>query len=222
VILVDPLLGSSTPLKPILNFPRRQAAARVAGDGFEIRNNRCRLKADDPQGLIDRKSPDSPRGLDPTGRSLAAILLSGPIPAIHDVVRGIGGTIAQPLPAGTKSCGTGVLVAKRALRCSPSPLIEPVRAVRKDGKLANRHPIAAADAIASLPTAPVSHRPWHVRVPLVRLETTQAAGSLSAPSGLARRCDLKSAALGFYDCREIIDHEIDGTKIEVVCLTFLR
>ena len=47
-----------------------------------------RFNAAGPAGLIDRKAPGKPPKLNKTQReALAAIVKSGPIPAIHGVVR---------------------------------------------------------------------------------------------------------------------------------------
>jgi transposase len=47
-----------------------------------------KFNADGPDGLIDRKAPGQPPRLTDTHRAaLAAILESGPIPAVHGVVR---------------------------------------------------------------------------------------------------------------------------------------
>ena len=46
------------------------------------------FNADGPDGLINRKSPGQPPRLDDTQRAaIAAMIESGPIPAIHGVVR---------------------------------------------------------------------------------------------------------------------------------------
>jgi transposase len=53
-----------------------------------VRDWVVKFNSDGPQGLIDRKSPGQPSRLDDTHRAaLSAILESGPIPAIHGVVR---------------------------------------------------------------------------------------------------------------------------------------
>jgi transposase len=67
----------------------RSEAARIGDVTLQIvRDWVVKFNSDGPQGLIDRKSPGQPSRLDDTHRAaLAAILESGPIPAIHDVVR---------------------------------------------------------------------------------------------------------------------------------------
>ena len=61
----------------------------VSGVGLQIiRDWVLRFNAEGPDGLIDRKSPGaSPKLNDAQRRALCAIVESGPIPAIHGVVR---------------------------------------------------------------------------------------------------------------------------------------
>ena len=67
----------------------RTEAARIGGVGLQIvRDWVLRFNAEGPDGLIDRKAPGQPPRLTDTHRvALAAILESGPIPAVHGVVR---------------------------------------------------------------------------------------------------------------------------------------
>ena len=67
----------------------RSEAARVAGVGLQIiRDWVLRFNAEGPDGLIDRKAPGpTPRLSDEHRTALAAAIESGPIPAIHGVVR---------------------------------------------------------------------------------------------------------------------------------------
>ena len=67
----------------------RSEAARISDVGLQIiRDWVLRFNAEGPDGLIDRKAPGpEPRLTDEHRRALVAIIESGPIPAIHDVVR---------------------------------------------------------------------------------------------------------------------------------------
>ena len=67
----------------------RLDAARVGGVGLQIiRDWVLRFNAEGPSGLIDRKAPGQTAKLDDTQRrTLSAIVESGPIPAVHGVVR---------------------------------------------------------------------------------------------------------------------------------------
>jgi transposase len=67
----------------------RSEAARIGDVGLQIiRDWVLRFNAEGPDGLIDRKAPGpEPRLTDAHRRALAAIIESGPIPAVHDVVR---------------------------------------------------------------------------------------------------------------------------------------
>ena len=67
----------------------RSGAARVGGVGLQIiRDWVLRFNAEGPEGLIDRKAPGPMPRLNAEHRAaLAAAIESGPIPAIHGVVR---------------------------------------------------------------------------------------------------------------------------------------
>jgi transposase len=67
----------------------RTEAARIGGVTLQIvRDWVMKLNAHGPTGLIDRKAPGQPRLLDDTHRAaLVAAVESGPIPAVHGVVR---------------------------------------------------------------------------------------------------------------------------------------
>jgi len=67
----------------------RTEAAKVGGATAQIvRDWVIRFNAAGPEGLIDRKAPGRPSRLNATHRSaLAAVIESGPTPAIHGVVR---------------------------------------------------------------------------------------------------------------------------------------
>ncbi len=67
----------------------RSEAAALGGVGLQIiRDWVLRFNAEGPEGLIDRKPPGaSPKLNDAQRRALCAIVESGPIPAIHGVVR---------------------------------------------------------------------------------------------------------------------------------------
>jgi transposase len=68
---------------------RRSEAAALGGVGLQIiRDWVLRFNAEGPDGLIDRKPPGaSPKLNNAQRRALCAIVESGPIPAIHGVVR---------------------------------------------------------------------------------------------------------------------------------------
>ena len=76
-------------LATIYDGGTRSEAARIGGVTLQIvRDWVLRFNADDPAGLRDRKAPGQPLRLDATHRAaLAAQIESGPIPAIHGVVR---------------------------------------------------------------------------------------------------------------------------------------
>ena len=67
----------------------RSEAAEVGGVGLQvIRDWVLRFNGEGPGGLIDRTAPGQPAKLDQAQRqALAAIVESGPIPAVHGVVR---------------------------------------------------------------------------------------------------------------------------------------
>ena len=67
----------------------RSEAARVGGVGLQIvRDWVLRFNAEGPEGLIDRKAPGpTPRLTVEHRTALAAAIESGPMPAIHGVVR---------------------------------------------------------------------------------------------------------------------------------------
>jgi len=67
----------------------RGDAARIGGVGLQIiRDWVVRFNVQGPDGLIDRKAPGpSPRLNEAQRRALAAMVESGPIPAVHGVVR---------------------------------------------------------------------------------------------------------------------------------------
>jgi transposase len=67
----------------------RTQAAEIGGVGLQIvRDWVVRFNAHGPDGLIDRKAPGRPPRLQDAQRAaLAAMIESGPIPAVHGVVR---------------------------------------------------------------------------------------------------------------------------------------
>ncbi len=67
----------------------RSTAAEVGGVGLQIvRDWVMRFNADGPAGLLDRKAPGQPALLNPAHRrTLATMIETGPIPAVHGVVR---------------------------------------------------------------------------------------------------------------------------------------
>ncbi len=76
-------------LAAIYDGAMRSEAARIGGVGLQVvRDWVLKFNAQGPDGLIDRKAPGQPPRLNETHRAaLAAILQSGPIPAVHGVVR---------------------------------------------------------------------------------------------------------------------------------------
>jgi transposase len=76
-------------LAAIYEGARRTEAAKIGGVTLQIiRDWVMKFNAHGPEGLIDRKPPGQPSRLNDTHRAaLAAIIESGPIPAVHGVVR---------------------------------------------------------------------------------------------------------------------------------------
>lgn len=76
-------------LAEIYDGDSRTAAARIGGVGLQIvRDWVIRFNARGPDGLLDGKAPGPRSRLDDAQRrALAEIVESGPIPAIHGVVR---------------------------------------------------------------------------------------------------------------------------------------
>lgn len=76
-------------LAEIYDGGARSDAARIGSVGLQvIRDWVLRFNADGPKGLIDRKAPGNlPKLNDSQRRALAVIVESGPIPAVHGVVR---------------------------------------------------------------------------------------------------------------------------------------
>ena len=76
-------------LAAIYEGASRTEAARIGGVTLQIvRDWVVKFNAHGPEGLIDRKPPGQPSRLTDDHRSaLAAIIESGPIPAVHGVVR---------------------------------------------------------------------------------------------------------------------------------------
>ena len=76
-------------LAAIYDGATRTEAAQIGGVGLQvIRDWVLKFNAHGPDGLIDRKAPGQPPRLNDEHRAaLAAILESGPIPAVHGVVR---------------------------------------------------------------------------------------------------------------------------------------
>jgi transposase len=79
-------------LAAIYEGASRTEAARIGGVTLQIvRDWVLKFNAHGPEGLIDRKPPGRPAKLTNTHRAtLAGWLESGPIPAIHGVVRAMG------------------------------------------------------------------------------------------------------------------------------------
>lgn len=76
-------------LAAIYDGASRAEAAGIGGVTRQIvRDWVLKFNADGPDGLIDRKAPGQPSRLNETHRTaLAAMVESGPIPAVHGVVR---------------------------------------------------------------------------------------------------------------------------------------
>ena len=76
-------------LAAIYDGASRTEAARIGGVTLQIvRDWVVKLNAHGPDGLVDRKAPGQPSRLNDRHRAaLAAVIESGPIPAIHGVVR---------------------------------------------------------------------------------------------------------------------------------------
>ena len=76
-------------LASIFEGASRGEAAKIGGVTLQIiRDWVLKFNADGPDGLIDRKPPgQAPRLNDAHRAALAAIIESGPIPAVHGVVR---------------------------------------------------------------------------------------------------------------------------------------
>jgi transposase len=76
-------------LAAIYDGASRTEAARIGGVTLQIvRDWVLRFNAEGPAGLVDRKAPgQAPRLNDSHRVALAAVLESGPTPAIHGVVR---------------------------------------------------------------------------------------------------------------------------------------
>src|SRR5579863_835295 len=76
-------------LAAIYDGATRTEAAKIGGVTLQIvRDWVVKFNAFGPDGLVDRKAPGQPRRLNDAHRAaLAAILESGPIPAVHGLVR---------------------------------------------------------------------------------------------------------------------------------------
>jgi transposase len=76
-------------LAAIYDGAARSEAAKIGGVGLQVvRDWVLRFNAEGPDGLVNRKAPGQPPRLDQAQRAaLAAIVESGPTPAIHGVVR---------------------------------------------------------------------------------------------------------------------------------------
>ena len=76
-------------LAAIYDGATRAGAAEIGGVTRQIvRDWVVKFNAEGPDGLIDRKQPGQPSRLNDTHRAaLAAIVESGPVPAVHGVVR---------------------------------------------------------------------------------------------------------------------------------------
>src|SRR5208282_4948419 len=76
-------------LAAIYDGATRTEAARIGGVGLQVvRDWVVKFNTQGPDGLVDRKAPGQPPRLNEAHRAaLAAIIESGPIPAVRGVVR---------------------------------------------------------------------------------------------------------------------------------------
>ena len=76
-------------LAAIYDGATRTEAAKIGGVGLQIiRDWVLRFNGRGPKGLLDGKSPGQPSKLnDPQRQAIAQMIESGPIPAVHGVVR---------------------------------------------------------------------------------------------------------------------------------------
>jgi transposase len=76
-------------LAAIYDGASRTEAAKIGDVTLQIvRDWVVKFNAHGPDGLVDRKAPGQPSRLNDTHRAaIAAMIESGPIPAVHDVVR---------------------------------------------------------------------------------------------------------------------------------------
>jgi transposase len=76
-------------LAAVYDGATRTEAARIGGVTLQIvRDWALKFNAHGPEGLVDRKAPGQPPRLNDIHRAaLAATLESGPVPAVHGVVR---------------------------------------------------------------------------------------------------------------------------------------
>src|SRR5215212_3065586 len=76
-------------LAAVYDGARRTEAAAIGGVTLQIvRDWVMKFNAHGPDGLVDRKAPGQPSRLNDTHRAaLATMIESGPIPAVHGVVR---------------------------------------------------------------------------------------------------------------------------------------
>jgi transposase len=76
-------------LAAVYDGATRTEAARIGGVTLQIvRDWVVKFNAQGPDGLIDRKAPGQPSRLNDTHRAaLVAVIESGPLPAVHGVVR---------------------------------------------------------------------------------------------------------------------------------------
>jgi hypothetical protein len=83
-----PQLDGLWPLRRSMTATRTEAA-KISGVGLQIiRDWVRRFNKRGPEGLLDGKSPGQPSKLnDPQRQAIAQMIESGPIPAVHGVVR---------------------------------------------------------------------------------------------------------------------------------------
>src|ERR1700752_3331337 len=76
-------------LAAIYDGARRTEAAKIGGVGLQVvRDWVLRFNARGPDGLLDGKSTGQPSKLNDTQRqAIAGMIATGPIPAVHGVVR---------------------------------------------------------------------------------------------------------------------------------------
>ena len=92
-------------LAAIYDGATRTEAAKIGGVGLQIiRDWVLRFNAQGPDGLLDRKPPGQPSKLnDGQRQAVARLIESGPIPAVHGVVRWRLAAFAMIQSAASKS-----------------------------------------------------------------------------------------------------------------------
>ena len=107
-------------LAAIYEGTTRSEAAKIGGVTLQIvRDWVVKFNARGPEGLIDRKAPGQPARLNDTHRAaLAEIIESGPMPAVHGVVRWRLFRLTREADPEPRAAGDGL---SQALRSPASP-----------------------------------------------------------------------------------------------------